>query len=900
MRASIPTRTSLASAVLGGLVVLGLLTILTGVALHLPVGSQEGRAVQNPLALAASCLALGTVLFVLPGATIVGALCRPASLLRFCITSLLTNIAFCLFASVALKLVFGTQWVTPFLTVWTAATAGFTAAAAMRLSRWRLHNDLSGAILPVVVGCAAIMAFVWTGHRLDQIDDDRYLTDDVYGRLARIDHVKQDDCSVLVVSADGACLSDDSEFITLPPEGILVRVKNRAETEKRVSLCFLVCNRMNVECDARLVQSATVIAHEPLLAVYDRNRHSRNYHKLRSNCGTIGTTVSVRPGEATYRLELRPRRAQETWRAECASLSNLDARRLMRRVERLAFICGLADIRESFDLSMSMTEHLVTHTVDYDEADIEGGGHTSVEPPLHHLWGAMALATLGHSVGSLAALNVVVLVLTYAFCVFAVRRTAGRVSWLSAGILACLFMAYTTFVRPWAEGTEPDTSFMLLFVIGLILLIDTPGARSDKWLWLGTVALASFTQYYAAPFMCLCLLSYLLSRQTVAGDCPSWTVPTKCVSLGTVREGQSPSPASPQSPGSQSLHLDWRRVAWGWLSCVAVALAVMLSRATMALATGSSAALWADLKDQNLSRYFGLCLELVRDGRLWLLPYIAANYAHFLLAVLAASLFLPFFLPWLRNRASIFFSLSALMLFLFIGVAGFQRSHYIAPIAPLLGIAWATGYEAEKRPRRRAWLGPLGVVATCLGLVVCLTVGRDYTGVFSPVSFWGRSGNVERARYFIAKGMTALEDGALQEAEGRFFKAVLAEPMGRNRGIAYAALAQAHLHTGQIGKALNLAQRATESDPQSGQAYAALASVLTTVGDHRGAMAALRQGLAVDTTSVDLNMQMAIGLAQQGKTPPAIRHVQRVLAEDPENAEAKTFLQRLRALPADH
>jgi len=809
--------------------------------------------IQNPLALLASGLALGVVLFVLPGTAIVAALCSPVSLLRFCISSLLTNVAFCLLASIAVKLAFGAQWIGPFLMVWTATTVGAVAAAAIPAPSWRIHNDLSGAILPVAVGCVAITAFAAAYHRLDRIRSNRYLTDDVYGRLSRIDHVKQDACSVLITSTDGSPAGDTGDFVPVPPEGLLVRVMNRAATEKRLSLCFLVCNRMDIECDARLTGRGAVIAHEPLLAEYDRTRHSRNYHQLRSNCGIVGATVSVPPGDSSYRLELRPRQSSRAWRVECIPLSNLDARSLIRQLDQQAVICNLADIWESFDLSMSMTEHLVTHTIDYDEADIDGGGHTSVEPPLHHHWGAVVLATLGGSPGSLAVLNVIVLALTYAFSVFAVRNAAGRVSWLSAGILACLFMAYTTFVRPWAEGTEPDTSFMLLFVVSLTLLL---GTRRDRWLWLATVVLASFTQYYTAPFVCLCLLSYLL------------------------------------------VYGDWRRALWGVLCCTTVALAVLLFRAVVGLATGSSAVLWADLRDQNLTRYFGLCLEVVRDGRLWLLPYLAANYAHFLLAVLAASLFLPVFLPWTRDRASVFLSLSALMIFLFIGVAGFQRPHYIAPLAPLLGASWAIGYEAEKRQRRRTWLGRSGAVAACVGLRICVTGGRDYTGVFSPVSFWGRSGNVERARYFLTEGLAALEDGALDAAEGHFFKAILADPMERNRGIACAALAEAHLHAGNVEKALILARRAVDSDSQMGYPYAALASVLTIVGDHRAAMATLRQGLGIDAMSADLNMQMAIAQAQQGQTGPAVRHVQRVLTQEPENTEAKTLLEHLRSRSA--
>ena len=801
----------------------------------------EGPVMQG-LCRGAQGLAAVALLLFLPGGAILAATRSRVQLSRFLVGAFLYSIGFGVAASVLTKLIWGSLSAAAVGAVWLAAIAACLWAAKRRTSSLRLQNDLSGLGAKCLAGCAAIVAFVLINGYPFCIDDDSYLPDDTYGRLARLDYETTSDCRIGVEGCDAAERSAEFALYRLPAKGARIRVHNQGADKRRVNLRFFLRNRGHAECQATLSKGDERWRPVRLLAVYDRSRHSRNYHKSRSNCDVLAASVVVLPGETMFDLRLSACGATPSGPVDMVSLSNLSARESMKRLEQIALFGDVADTRETYDLSMSLVDHLFTHTVDYDEGSISGGGYTSVEPLLHHHLNSLALALLGPTVSSMNWVYIALLLLAYCTCCMSVRRLAGRAGWASALALACVFMAYSTFVRPGVEGIGPDTFFVVLFSIALFLLAapqDSSGPSDGRRLLLIAIALATLTQYYTTPLVCLALCAYVAVFRRLG----------RAVRLG--------------------------------LFTVIAAIVVTWLRVGVALCTASGAAFWAEFRDQNLARYFGLCREIVFDGHWWLLPYMRLNYAHLFLAVLCASGLLPLLLPWARRREAAFYALTAACVALFIGVSGFQRSHYVAPIVAPLAVGVVIGLEAEPRAKRRAWLKAVAVLLAAAALGVCVLAGRDYTGVFSGFSFWCRTGNMERSRYFTREGLNALHAGNLNLAEKRFFNAVLADPQPYSRGRAFAALAEGWVEAGRIDRGYMMAERAVQSDRDNVLGYIVLGRVLAHARDFRRAEGMIRRALDVDGRSLDANVTMADVLLQQGHLPQARRYLRRALSTEP-------------------
>ena len=802
-------------------------------------GLVRGPILQG-LCTGAQAMAAAAFLLLLPGAAIVAATRPVGRLSRFLVTAMFWSIGFGLAASIAIKLIWGSLSAYTVAGVWAAAVGVCLAAAKRRTPPPRLQNDLRGMGAKCLAGSAAIAAFVLAYAYPFGIDDDSYLPDDTYGRAARLQYDTTPDCRIAVQGCETAGRSAGLAVYRLTNQGARIRVDNSHAGPTHVNLRFFLRNRGRAECHVALSGLGREWASVRLLAAYDRLRHSRNYHKFRSNCDVIAARVAVPAGTTVLELRFGPSGAIGP--VDMVSLSNLGAPEFMRRLEHMALLGDVADTRETYELSMSLVDRLFTHTVDYDEGSISAGGYTSVEPLLHHHFGSLVLALLGPSLSSLSWLYVAMLLLAYAACCMSVRRLAGRMGWGCALALAGVFMCYSTFVRPGVEGTGPDTFFIVLFVLAVFLFVaghDSSAASADRGSMAAAIVLATLTQYYATPFVCLALCAHV------------------------------------------ALFRGLRRAAWVGLVTVGAALGVMALRAGVALGTGSGAAFWAELKDQNLARYFGLIKEVVFDGRLWLLPYIGLNYAHLCLAVLCASGLLPVLLPWVRRREALFYALAAGLIALFIGVPGFQRSHYVAPIVAPLAIAVALGVEAEPRRRRRAWLGAAAAVLAAVGLAVCVAAGRDYTGVFSGSSFWCRTGNMERSRYFAREGLDALCAGKMELADRHLFRSVLADPQPYSRGRAYAALAQGWLDAGRPDRAYTMGERAVQSDPDNVLGHIVLARALAKSGDVGRAESMVRRALDIDGRSVGANVEMAALLLDQGQVGSAQGYLRRAQAADP-------------------
>ncbi len=788
---------------------------------------------------ATATLLLGV--FIFPSVIVLGIASRRGSLARFLVASALIGPAVCLAVSWILR---GLQLATAEEVARLLRSCGlalFPIAGCWLLLRKSVANNLRSALAPALVCGAALLLGVLSTYRLWECDDDFYMPDSAYSRVARLARRTSGDCRVRVALGEKWQWRKrgGAQLYRLPPDGAPLLVHNPAAKPKEASLSVLVANLGANPAVAELRRAGTRVAAASLLPTYNRKLHSRNYHKKRSNVQVLATTVRVPPGETEFRLRAAPAGERQVF----ALLAGSTPSGVIRQLRRIVRLCDLADTRETFELSMSMTDRLWPYTVDYDEGDLPGGGYTSVEPPLHHGLNALAVTLLrSPSMRSMAYMFVAVLLVTYGVCCITVRRLSGRLGWLTALTLACVFLAYTTFVRPGVEGTSPDTTFLMFFMIAAFLMAAPEGAsRGDGWLIGTAIVLATLTQYYATPLFCLAAAAH----------------------VAVFRQPK-------------------RSAGWA-LVAIAAGLGVMALRVVVAMATHSEAALFAALRDQNLARYFGLALEIVLHGRGWLLPYLFANYAHLLFAVFCASGFLMLLAPWLRRREAVFFALTALLIFLFVGVPGFQRSHYVAPIIVPLVVGAAIGLESAPLRRRRLTRQSLALVLAAAGLGVCLWAGRDYTGKLEPFSFWCRSANVARSTYFLRETIDAAGRGDMGQAERCAFKSVLADPQPTPRGVAYTALADGYLRWGDLDQACAAAKRAIESEPNMDHAYVVLAEVAARRGDMAEAETRLREALRADPQSSEAALAMAKTLLARGERQEAAYYAHRARRLSPED-----------------
>jgi tetratricopeptide (TPR) repeat protein len=97
---------------------------------------------------------------------------------------------------------------------------------------------------------------------------------------------------------------------------------------------------------------------------------------------------------------------------------------------------------------------------------------------------------------------------------------------------------------------------------------------------------------------------------------------------------------------------------------------------------------------------------------------------------------------------------------------------------------------------------------------------------------------------------------------------------------------------------LEAAQKAVELNPLLATAYYNL-GVAQGAADHRAALDSFRMSAAVDPRRIDAKLNMAIAMAHLGSTDEAIEHLQKLVAEHPDFAEARQALMLLQQGPAD-
>ena len=115
---------------------------------------------------------------------------------------------------------------------------------------------------------------------------------------------------------------------------------------------------------------------------------------------------------------------------------------------------------------------------------------------------------------------------------------------------------------------------------------------------------------------------------------------------------------------------------------------------------------------------------------------------------------------------------------------------------------------------------------------------------------------------------------------------------------AYVNLAVVYQALGNRRAELEAAKKAVELNPLLATAYYNL-GVAQGAADHRAALDSFRMSAAVDPRRIDAKLNMAIAMAHLGSTDEAIEHLQNLLAEHPDFAQARQALMLLQQGPAD-
>jgi len=165
---------------------------------------------------------------------------------------------------------------------------------------------------------------------------------------------------------------------------------------------------------------------------------------------------------------------------------------------------------------------------------------------------------------------------------------------------------------------------------------------------------------------------------------------------------------------------------------------------------------------------------------------------------------------------------------------------------------------------------------------------RPTSGRGSPATVPGRPLLAPKAKEALAKGLRALRENKLGEAEKLLGEAMRLAP--GNPDVLYAQ-GMLSLKQRDWGKAQTVLEKATQIDPQSGPAFAALGLALCNQGSYDAAIAPLRKSLELDPAGAwETRWALAKSYYQHEQYPEALKMSQEALARSNGNAPAIALL----------
>jgi tetratricopeptide (TPR) repeat protein len=147
-----------------------------------------------------------------------------------------------------------------------------------------------------------------------------------------------------------------------------------------------------------------------------------------------------------------------------------------------------------------------------------------------------------------------------------------------------------------------------------------------------------------------------------------------------------------------------------------------------------------------------------------------------------------------------------------------------------------------------------------------------------------------RAHYYLAVALQTLQrpDEAAKEYE-------ISLALNERFYLAHLNLSAILLSRGQYAAARRECERAAELEPDDGRAVANLAAVAWQSGDSPQAIAYARRALQIDASLLNCRRLLIVALAKAGRVDEAIEECRRLLAVSPNDASARSQLERLLA-----